>query len=42
MMTIRPQKSQEIQAEILDIQQQIKKVENVVGNAEKIKYNKKD
>lgn len=35
MMTIRPQKSHEIQAEILDIQQQIKKVENVVGNAEK-------
>ncbi len=35
MMIIRPKKPQEIQAEILDIQQQIKKVENVVGNAEK-------
>ncbi len=43
MMIIRPKKPQEIQAEILDIQQQIKKVENVVGNAEKyniIKRNK--
>ena len=37
MMVIRPTKPHEIQAEIFDIQEQIKRVENVVGNAERIK-----